>query len=316
MENQYLLSLCIPTNGIADWVFPVLDSIYAQNVDEKLFEVVVADNGTDSDFKRMMEDYAKKHENLVYVKTDAVLFHNQLEALKAASGEYLQFLNHRFALIDGGLNYLLSFVKNNRDTKPVVYFTDGHLEGAGGVQEFDSFDSFVKCLGSLVSWTSGVGIWKEKFDRIPKSTKVDNISPHSHILFSDRTNQRYIVDDTVYAVEIDLNQSRKGKYDFFKAFAADEPAIALQLYADGSISADTMKEVRLGYKNYIIECYFLFFIRKVPCSYDLSGFNDNMGIVFSKQEILFGVFLTVIERASRKILRILTKPFKTLFHVS
>ncbi|MCR5757842.1 MAG: hypothetical protein K6F95_08040 [Selenomonas sp.] len=40
---NYLLSLCIPTNGIIELVFPVLDSIYAQGEDESLFEVVVCD---------------------------------------------------------------------------------------------------------------------------------------------------------------------------------------------------------------------------------------------------------------------------------
>ena len=28
-----LLSLCIPTYGVSEWVFPVLDSIYNQKID-------------------------------------------------------------------------------------------------------------------------------------------------------------------------------------------------------------------------------------------------------------------------------------------
>ena len=45
-----LLSLCIPTNGISEWVFPVLDSIYNQKVDDSLFEVIVTDNGNNEQF--------------------------------------------------------------------------------------------------------------------------------------------------------------------------------------------------------------------------------------------------------------------------
>ena len=52
-----LISLCIPTNGIIEWVFPVLDSISAQKVDEQLFEVIVTDNGTNIDFYNQMLKY-------------------------------------------------------------------------------------------------------------------------------------------------------------------------------------------------------------------------------------------------------------------
>ena len=36
--NKPLISLCMPTNGVIDWVFPVLESIYNQKVNNELFE--------------------------------------------------------------------------------------------------------------------------------------------------------------------------------------------------------------------------------------------------------------------------------------
>lgn len=32
MSNP-LISLCLPTNGIIEWVFPVLNTVYSKNVD-------------------------------------------------------------------------------------------------------------------------------------------------------------------------------------------------------------------------------------------------------------------------------------------
>ena len=40
--NEPILSLCLPTNGVIEWVFPVLDSIYNQNVDLNMFEIIVS----------------------------------------------------------------------------------------------------------------------------------------------------------------------------------------------------------------------------------------------------------------------------------
>lgn len=102
MEHP-IISLCLPTNGIIEWVFPVLDSIYSQDVDNSLFEVVVTNNGDNDKFDKMMMNYAGIHSNLIYKKTDAYMFYNQLEALKLASGTYLKFVNHRAAFTKGAL---------------------------------------------------------------------------------------------------------------------------------------------------------------------------------------------------------------------
>lgn len=56
MEDKFpLLSICIPTNGIVEWVIPVLKSIYSQKADNSLFEVVVTDNGNSSALSKAVE---------------------------------------------------------------------------------------------------------------------------------------------------------------------------------------------------------------------------------------------------------------------
>ena len=44
------LSLCLPTNGIMEWVFPVLDEIFRQDADINEYEVIVTDNGNNQEF--------------------------------------------------------------------------------------------------------------------------------------------------------------------------------------------------------------------------------------------------------------------------
>ena len=65
-----LLSLCIPTYGVIEWIFPVLDSIYDQSSElEDYFEVVVTNNGNKAEFERLILEYCDKHRNLKYKKT-------------------------------------------------------------------------------------------------------------------------------------------------------------------------------------------------------------------------------------------------------
>ena len=61
------LSLCLPTNGIIEWVFPVLDNIYEQEADQSEWELIVTDNGDNKEFYEKMTAYAAEHENLIYI---------------------------------------------------------------------------------------------------------------------------------------------------------------------------------------------------------------------------------------------------------
>ena len=71
MTSTIFLSLCIPTNGVTEWVVPVLDSIYREQIAEELFEVVVTDNGENKEFFWKMKEYSDLHQNLIYKKTTA-----------------------------------------------------------------------------------------------------------------------------------------------------------------------------------------------------------------------------------------------------
>lgn len=57
MSNT-ILSLCMPTNGVVEWVFPVLDSIFEQGCNSSDFEVVITDNGDNIEFKEKIKEYA------------------------------------------------------------------------------------------------------------------------------------------------------------------------------------------------------------------------------------------------------------------
>lgn len=302
MSEPYI-SLCIPTNGVIEWVFPVLKSIYEQNVTNSLFEVIVTNNGSNDKFDKLMIEFVKRHSNLIYKKTNAVLFHNQLETLKLAKGKYLKFINHRSVLVKGSLSKIIDIIKNNEDIKPIIYFSNNTLNKER--YEINNFDNFVKLLGRYISWTTGVGIWKSDYDDVSNSLKIDNISPHSCILFAKRKKNKYIIENFLFSKELETDHSKKGHYDLFKAFAIEEVSIALNLYIDGSISADTFKSVKNDYKKMVAELFLKFIIKKEPCSYSLDGFENSMGIFFQKNEIYSAIIKLIFIKAVKKTIKLL-----------
>ena len=93
----------------------------------------------------------------------------------------------------------------------------------------------------------------------------------------------------------------------FKAFAVEEVAIALNLYIDNSIKAKTFKSVKKDYRKFVSDLYKNFCILRSPCSYNLKGFDDAMGIFFSKKQIVMEAYLSLCKSVLGKIKRVLLR---------
>lgn len=254
--NNPIVSLCMPTNGVVEWVFPVLNSIYEQGCDQEDFEIVITDNGKNKTFKEKIKSYNQQHLNLRYFETNALPFINEIEAYKRANGRLIKFVNHRTLLAKGTLEHLIKLAKNNFDIKPIMYFANGVLEKEKRIFEYNTFDQFVKNLSYWSSWSTGMTIWKEDFDELSTDISYFNeLFPHTDILFAERNRRKYIIDNTIIFDEISQGKKPKGDYDLFYAFGVEYPAIILNLYRENSISVSTFKSVLKDNLEFIAHLY-------------------------------------------------------------
>lgn len=302
MKDRPLLSLCIPTNGIIDWVIPTIDNIYKQKVDNSLFEIIITDNGNNREFKKIISRYAKAHSNLYYYENNSGIFLNEIESYRKASGVFIKYVNHRNILHDGVVNKLIDFVQNNLEEKPIVYFSNGVLQGVGNIDSYDNFNDFVKRLSYFSSWSSGMAIWKDDLDKLPELLDCYNeLFPHTTILFNERKRKRYIVDNSVIFHEIDTGNKPKGKYDVFYAFGIEYPSIIYNLLKDGDITKETFEYVKQQNLGFIGRLYINFVVLKKFTSYDLSGFNDMFGKFYTKKELYIAIIKKSFWKAKKEI---------------
>ena len=212
MDKQPILSICIPTNGVVEWMVPVVESIYAQGVDNVLFEVVITDNGGKDDLEKAIQAY--DYPNLHYYKTTAQGFTNQIDAFEKCSGLFCKMLNHRSKMMLGSIEKLITLVERYKEDKPIIYCAEGHAKG-GALIECENTDEFVRSLSYWVSWSAGTGAWKS--DLVDLSKKVANeMFPHTLFLFDLRNNSRYVIWNEKY--EIMASDAGKGGYDVFYTF--------------------------------------------------------------------------------------------------
>lgn len=272
MNNKPILSLCIPTNGILEFVLPLVESIYSQGVDENLYEVVITDNGENS----QLEDEIKKfhHSNLFYYKTQSNGFTNQIDSFRLANGEFRKMLNHRDRIVDGALSKLIQLIRDNINERPIIYCAGSK----NVITRCDTIDSFVNYLQCTVSWSAGVGIWEEDVPTL-ETVEINQLFPHIALLFDIRKNPKFLIWETKYVTQCPA--FGKGGYNPFYAFGVEFLDIINHLRLHKLISDETFlntkKSVYRRLKYFYLEDYLLF---KDQNTFDFENIKKHVSLYF------------------------------------
>ena len=279
------LSLCIPTNGIVEWISKVIESIYSQDVPLDQFEVVIIDNGDNALFFDYISSVLNEHKNIEYKKTKCPIFMSEIEAYLMAEGDLIKFVNHRTILLDGTLKKWISFMELNYERKPIVYFSNGVLDKFFCTYHYDRFEDFIRNLSYWSSWSTGMTIWRDDIDGLGDKDDICELFPHTAILFKNYKNREYLIDNSIYLYELPHSSKHKGRYDLFYAFSVEYPSLLLELYKKGDIGIDTFIMLKQDLFDFIMNLHRQFITNKEEASYDLSSFKKNIEVFYSREAV-------------------------------
>lgn len=294
--NKIDVSLCIPTNGVVEWVFPVLDSIYEQNVDVNSYEIVITNNGNNIEFENKIQEYLKKYKNLKYKKTEAKGFLNQIECLKLAKGNLIKFINHRMKLRKGSLQYYIKIAQKYKNEQPVIYFSNGNIDMSGEECKCNNFDEFLEKLSYWSTWSAGIAIWKNQLDKIDFNNNINPLFPHTVFLFANKEASQYIINNKCLLNEIMDNFEKKEKYDYFYAFAIEFPNILLDLYKNDEISLKTFLKVKKKIKEYLSFSYYAYVYKKNSMPYIIDEVDKKIDVFFNSRAVKLYIPIAVFKK--------------------
>lgn len=249
MDKQPILSICIPTNGVVEWMIPVVESIYSQGVNYDLFEVVITDNGGKDDLERALQAYC--YPNLHYYRTQAQGFTNQIDAFEKCSGLFCKMLNHRSKMQPGSIEKLIALVNRYKDGKPILYCAEGNAKG-GNLIECANTDEFVRSLSYWVSWSAGTGAWRSDLCNLQRD-EVDAMFPHTSFLFGLREESKYVVWNEKY--EVMSSDAGKGGYDLFHTFGVGFLDIINGLRIKKRVRQETFIKVKRDLYGFLSSLY-------------------------------------------------------------
>lgn len=278
MNNNCLLSICIPSYKRAQLLRNTLNSIYSQDVEHKLFEVCVSDDSPDEETKNMIKSEFSSIDNLVYQKVPDQGF-NIVEALKLGKGEFLKCQNDYALFKEGSLKKMIDLISVNIEKKPILYFGLNALKEHFKIECFDNFDLFMKKVDLMTTYLSSIGLWKEDFDFFnSKGIKLVQAFPHTTYLFNCTYKSSIIVDNYSYFENQSLKS--KGGYNLPEFFVKEYlDLVDDRLYSKSFLSKETREQLEINIIKFVADWYIT---TKVKSSIYTFSFDNCEQIIKNK----------------------------------
>lgn len=276
MDNQPILSLCIPTNGAIEWVLPAIDSIYAQGYDNLKFEVVITDNGKDS----QLPEYIAKmtYPNLRYKQTTDEGFLNLVTSLKEGRGLFCKMINHRSRLLPGSIDALVNLVLQHKSDQPLIYCSNGMLKNHGEIIDCTTNDDFVRELSYWCSWSAGIGFWQKEINEI-RSITLNEMFPNTSMLFGVKSVSSYVIWNKKYQQMGD--ESGKGGYDLYETFAVIFLDLLNNLRIEKRISVSTFIKVKTDLYKFLRDLYINEAVLPTNRTFILRNIAQSLSVYYS-----------------------------------
>jgi glycosyltransferase involved in cell wall biosynthesis len=105
---DYLISIVVPVYNVEKHIHACIESIFKQNIDESLFEVIIVNDGTEDRSMEVIEDIIGQHTNITVINQDNLsLSVARNNGIAAAKGEYILMPDSDDLLIENSLKPLL-----------------------------------------------------------------------------------------------------------------------------------------------------------------------------------------------------------------
>ena len=110
------ISVAVCTYNRADVLPKCLESLADQSASSELFEVLIIDNNSTDDTKRIALDFCKNHNNFKYIFEEKQgLSHARNRAIEEAKGEYLAYIDDDAITDKEWLKKIGSVIQNNKN---------------------------------------------------------------------------------------------------------------------------------------------------------------------------------------------------------
>jgi abequosyltransferase len=274
MENNIILSICIPTYNRAKYLDDTIFSIVQQKrfLEASDVEIVISDNCSNDNTSDICKKYIGIHgEKIRYYRNDENIEAANIErVLSYGKGIFLKLNNDTLMHQVNSLDRIIEVIDQNKDNREILFFSNGTLKDITSLHCKD-LNSFVKNVSFYSTWIACFGIWKEDFKLINNFTTIEKTLLINDVLFKMIISNRPVLVDN-YKLFNSLPPVTKGGYNFYKVFVTNYLGLLEEYRVKKKISRGTLfNEKSKLLKHFLIPWSLIMLRNKKQYSFDKKG---------------------------------------------
>lgn len=271
-----VLSICIPTYNRSGYLYLTLKSIVEQDIfkNSNEIEVVISDNCSTDFTEQISKIFVGKFpDKIMYNKNETnICDENFAKVLTLAHGEVLKLHNDNFLFKEDSLEKIVCEIKNQRDKKPLIFFSNGNSR-TNDSRLCKNMNDFVETASYLTTWIASFSIWKEDFDNFKNFDK----NVHTQLMQTDALfrlisdNKKILVfNDSVFYGQ---NVLKKGGYNIAKVFGQNYLSLLKPYLKTGQLDKKVYEnEKKVLLLNHIIPMKFSTSVREKDWNFNNNGY--------------------------------------------
>jgi glycosyltransferase involved in cell wall biosynthesis len=219
MNDNILLSICIPTYNRADTLSRTLEELFTHpDFDAAKIEVVVSDNASTDHTAEVVARYP----SVRYYRNETNIGGNPnfTAVLNRGRGKYLRLMNDTARFNEGMLGKMLRKIEETDQTRENLYFANPLPWTKRKEKEYvvRGKNEFIGMISFFITWIGNFGMWRTDFEKIENKDRFVETLLHQvdwtlHMAGNGRKTKVF-VDDLMQVEDV----KNKGSYDVFNIF--------------------------------------------------------------------------------------------------
>jgi glycosyltransferase involved in cell wall biosynthesis len=275
-NNDYLLSICIPTYNRADILNTTLLSIIHQVGFDERCEIVISDNCSDDNTPDIIKYFQSKHNNIRYHRNEVNNGEaNFITVMNMASGRFIKLHNDNKEFLKGSLKILLNVITEHDCSVAFTLHTPNPKRPL--LITCNTFDDFVRNVSCQSTWLAGIMLLRDLYQGIDdKERAIGTNLVQTDIMFRILRKDRrsVVINEQLF---YDHRPKYRGGYNFFNVHLNNYLALYEEYLADGLLTDRTFEEEKIKLLKMIIIPWYakIVFLHKYY-SFDLKGASKSI----------------------------------------
>lgn len=258
--DKPLLSICIPTYNRANYLEQCLESIVDQEGFDARVEIVISDNCSVDDTRKIGIRYQEKYPNIHYFRNEEnVVDMNFPLVFRRATGHLRKLTNDTVVYRPGAVQYMLKAAEENKEKKPQIYFLAlGKLHT--DPQIISNVEEYIDTIQINLTWIRSFAIWDVDCDdlSILASKSDSRLAQVPYLLEHFKRHGRAVIYDSPIMEALPVD-GKNLSYGLYKVFYTTFLEFIKPYLEAGEISRDCFERLR---KSLLLEFFCEWIVNK------------------------------------------------------